>query len=59
MAFTAGALAGDVPSLARWTHGLGLARGLARTPEGNYELGGRGGEITAASPTSGTCRVRA
>jgi D-alanyl-D-alanine carboxypeptidase len=76
MAFTAGALAGDVPSLARWSHellsgrilkpeslremtrfhdgggwrgyGLGLARGLAYTPEGNHELWGHGGEITGS-----------
>jgi D-alanyl-D-alanine carboxypeptidase len=74
--FTAAALAGDVPSLARWSHkllsgnilepdsiremtrfhdggpwrgyGLGLARGLARTPEGNYELWGHGGVITGS-----------
>jgi CubicO group peptidase (beta-lactamase class C family) len=73
MAFTAGALAGDVPSLARWSHellsgrilepdslremtrfhdaafsrgyGLGLARGITRTPEGSYELWGHDGEI--------------
>jgi D-alanyl-D-alanine carboxypeptidase len=70
--FTAAALAGDVPSLARWSHelltgkilepdslremtqfqfgalkgyGLGLARELARTPEGNHELWGHPGQI--------------